>query len=398
MSKQEDVTTPTQSEAVTFLEVKVPEANRSIFPDGIKTSGQHAPIEQHLRGFEEFPKVISGRTAWKAEKLSANPQKWIHHLTHEELTELGLASDRFLQSGEKLTSINKQMCPILETWREECIDGKGFVLFKGLPVGSWGRIKAAVAFMGLSCYFGNLITMNAEGLLLGHITDQGHDPNQLENVKISRTNAPQLFHTDECDIVGLLCLAKAKEGGLSTVVSAHTVWNALIQRNIEAAKTLAAPIWYVDRKGEQSAGEKEWIKTPVFLLERGTKGRVYVKWDKSFVTTLARFSDKGILPSLSSAQISAMNVLEKTCQELALHMELEVGDIQMCSCVSVLHARSGFIDQAPPAPPRHLFRTWIATQESEGGWKLPYHDSNHPKRGGNQKDDTAPIAEPLIVA
>lgn len=49
------------------------------------------------------------------------------------------------------------MNPLLEAYREECIDGKGFVLLKGIPIEKWGRVKAAMAFMGLSLYFGNLI-------------------------------------------------------------------------------------------------------------------------------------------------------------------------------------------------------------------------------------------------
>lgn len=92
-----------------------------------------------------------------------------------------------------------------------------------------------------------------------------------------------------------------------------------------------------------------------------------------------------------------MNSLENTCQELALHMELEVGDIQICSCVSLLHAQSGFTDHLQPPPPRHLFRTWIGTLEYEGGWALPYHDSNYSERGGIQVEDNPPVAEPLWV-
>jgi len=37
-------------------------------------------------------------------------------------------------------------------------------------------------------------------------------------------------------------------------------------------------------------------------------------------------------------------------------------------------------------------RLWLATPENEGGWKLPFPDSKHKKRGGVQVDDTAPKA------
>ena len=36
-------------------------------------------------------------------------------------------------------------------------------------------------------------------------------------------------------------------------------------------------------------------------------------------------------------------------------------------------------------------RLWLATPESEGGWKLPFHDSTEKKRGGIQVNDQPPV-------
>ena len=45
----------------------------------------------------------------------------------------------------------------------------------------------------------------------------------------------------------------------------------------DVAKLLTEPIWYFDRKGETSKGQKEWIRTSVFYLETGDSPRVYSK-------------------------------------------------------------------------------------------------------------------------
>lgn len=76
----------------------------------------------------------------------------------------------------------------------------------------------------------------------------------------------------------------------------------------------------------------------------------------------------------------------------SLHMVLEVGDIQFLSNEHVLHARTAYTDHPPPAPRRHLMRLWLATPESEGGWRLPFADSLEKKRGGIQVDDVPPVA------
>jgi hypothetical protein len=80
---------------------------------------------------------------------------------------------------------------------------------------------------------------------------------------IRSTAARQFFHTDAADIVGLLCLHKAKEGGESDVVSAHNLWNVLQAERPDIAEILSQPIWYFDRKGEVSQGQNGWVQKAV---------------------------------------------------------------------------------------------------------------------------------------
>ncbi|KAL4768761.1 hypothetical protein BDW60DRAFT_196474 [Aspergillus nidulans var. acristatus] len=373
-------------------------APRDIFPDGLKTTGQHPPIYEELHPFEDFPKSISGRTLWKAEDYKDAPEKWTHRFTAEEIEELSATADAFLASKTPLTGISKSNFPLpklsglLYELRDDLLNGKGFILFKGFPVQEWGNHKSAVAYMGLGTYLGYFVSQNSRGHVLGHVKDLGEDPTQIDSVRIYRTNARQYFHADDSDIVGLLCIARALEGGESDIVSTHHVYNTLAAERPDVLKTLIEPIWYFDRKGETSKGQEEYIRTSVIYLERGDNPRVYTKWDPYYVRSLTRFSDAGLIPPLSDRQIEALEVLEQTCQRLSLHMILEVGDIQFVSNSHVLHARTAYKDYAPPAPRRHLMRLWLSTPESEGGWRLPFWDSNEKKRGGVQVDDTPPVA------
>ncbi|KAK7521581.1 hypothetical protein IWZ03DRAFT_368957 [Phyllosticta citriasiana] len=372
--------------------------DRNVFPDGIKTSGQHAPLYDLLRPYEDFPKEITGPTVWSADDYKNNPERWTHPFSEEEVAELGAAADKFIADGIPLTGISKEnfvipkLSQTMTALRNELLNGKGFILFKGFPVQQWGVHKSAVAYMGLGCYLGYFVSQNGLGHVLGHVKDVGDDPTQIDSVRIYRTTARQFFHADDSDIVGLLCMARALEGGESDIVSSHNVWNVLQRERPDVARTLTEPIWYFDRKGETSVGEEEWIRTSVFYLETGDNPRVYSKWDPYYVRSLTRFSSAGLIPPLSAAQLDALTVLEETCQRLALHMILEVGDIQFLSNEHVLHARTAYKDYPPPAPRRHLMRLWLSTPQSEGGWRLPFHDADEKKRGGIQVDDTPPRA------
>ena len=170
-------------------------ANKSLFPDGLKTSGQHNPIYSRLRPYSNFPKEISGPTVWKAEDYRDNPERWTHVFSDEEIAELSKAADDFISSGTPLTGITKALFPLpklgafLGTVNKELLNGKGFILFKGVPVQDWSLEKSAVAYMGLGSYFGYFTSQNGRGHVLGHVKDLGEDASRPDKVRIYRTNA-----------------------------------------------------------------------------------------------------------------------------------------------------------------------------------------------------------------
>ena len=88
-------------------QAKNAEAPRSIFPDGIRTSGQHPPLYDALKPYSEFPTEITGPTLWKKEDYENKPERWTHPFTDEEIQELSDTADAFIASGTPLTGISK---------------------------------------------------------------------------------------------------------------------------------------------------------------------------------------------------------------------------------------------------------------------------------------------------
>ena len=86
------------------IEKKVP---ASIFPDGIKTSGQHPPLYHQLSPYRDFPDQIYGPTVWDANDYKNNSERWTHWLTDDEIAELSEAADSFRSTGIPLTGISK---------------------------------------------------------------------------------------------------------------------------------------------------------------------------------------------------------------------------------------------------------------------------------------------------
>ena len=123
----------------------------------------------------------------------------------------------------------------LDALRDDLLNDKGFILFKKFPADQWNNHKNAVAYMGLGTYLGYFVSQNGRGHVLGHVKDTGDDATKIDKVRIYRTTARQFFHADDSDIVGLLCLHRAQEGGESDLVSMHHVWNTLQKEHPDVA-------------------------------------------------------------------------------------------------------------------------------------------------------------------
>ena len=96
------------------------------------------------------------------------------------------------------------MSGFLESVRAELLNGKGFILFRGFPVEKWGNKKAAVAYMGLGTYLGYFVSQNGKGHVLGHVKDLGEDAQQIDKVRIYRTNARYRKARYGCNLPRLL--------------------------------------------------------------------------------------------------------------------------------------------------------------------------------------------------
>lgn len=294
--------------------------------------------------------------------------------------------------------------PFFDKLKLELIDGRGFILFKNIPVNEWSNLKCAVTYLGLGTYFGYFTSQNGKGHILGHVQNLSEDQSKSNvPIRIYRTNKKQFFHTDGSDLVGLLCMSKAMEGGESDIASTHLVYNILQKEYPEVVRELVKPEWWYDRKGEVSEGEEGYFRRAVFMLEPDAdpaRRRVQAKYDPMNVTTLQRFNTgpDAVIPPLSPAQEHAIKVLDEVASRVALHMILDPGDIQLLANTHIFHARTAYTDwpagsvdeEGRARKQRQLMRLWLATPEEEGGWKVPFVDSKEKKRGGVQVDDVAP--------
>ncbi|KAJ3561632.1 hypothetical protein NPX13_g8867 [Xylaria arbuscula] len=190
------------------LKRRVKTADLAIFPDGLKTSGQHPPLYNQIYPYSAFPQHIEGSTVWRPEDYANNPERWVHQFSPLETEEISRAADEFIASGLPITGITKENFPLpsldgnLAAMRRELLNGKGFMLFKrGIPVNEWGNYKSAVAYFGLGVHIGYPVSQNRNGHILGHVQSLDVDGSKTDSVRIYKTTARQVsrcgFHAPE---------------------------------------------------------------------------------------------------------------------------------------------------------------------------------------------------------
>ena len=213
--------------------------------------------------------LIEGPSAWIGADMRGREAEWTYCLSSSEIAEIEAALKSVLARGIDIADIRREdfplptLGPVLDRLRGEVLVGRGFVLLRGVPVEGRPIAESATAYWGIGTYFGSARSQNAHGHLLGHIYDLGGSSAANPNIRSYATSERQNFHIDRSDVVALLCLRRAKSGGLSAIVSSMTVHNVMAERRPDLLERLYQP-FPVDRRGEVPEGKGPFYEAPVF--------------------------------------------------------------------------------------------------------------------------------------
>ena len=222
--------------------------------------------------------------------MAANPQRWLVHLDEKDIADLEQAAKHFLSLERDVGTIVSEDFPLrhfndhLAELQEELLHGTGVEVIRGLPVDHYDQRFAATIFCGIGSHLGSARSQNAQGHILGHVRDIGANANDA-NTRIYQTAERQTFHTDSADVVGLLCIREAKEGGMSLLVSAETIFNRMRKLRPDLLNLLFDPI-ATDRRGEIPDGEKAYMEIPPLSWH---DGKLTVFYQRQYIDSAPAF-------------------------------------------------------------------------------------------------------------
>jgi alpha-ketoglutarate-dependent taurine dioxygenase len=309
------------------------------------------------------PEPLELHAEWRASDI-ADRALWTYRLTDSDVAELEAALAHARARCPDVLDITRDDFPLptlaarIARFEDELIDGRGFQLISGLPVERYSDADASAIYWGIGMHLGTPWPQNKHGHLLGDVTDQGRyesDPTARGN-ELGPVGMP--YHSDGSDLVGLMCLRKARSGGLSTVANAVAAHNEIVRTQPDLAALLYQPAIY-DFRGEQPPGNAPTYEVPIFTRHRD---RLFVRYIRPYIESARRHPG---VPPISRAHREAFDLLDRLCcdPDFNVYMDFQPGDMQFINNYHVLHARTAFEDHPEPGRKRFLKRLWLETRK-----------------------------------
>ncbi len=307
-----------------------------------------------------LPTQITRPSAWVGIDMAGDHSKWLYHLTSADVQDLEDAAKHFLGLSRDIGEISSEDFPLghfsghLRQLKEKLLHGVGVEVIRGLPIGSYSQEFVATIFCGVGAHLGSARSQNAQGHILGHVRDTGGIASDV-NTRFYQTSERQTFHTDSADVVGLLCIREAMEGGKSLLVSVETIYNRMRHERPDLLPLLFETV-ATDRRGEVPEGAKPFFEIPVLSWQAGL---LTAQYQRQYINSAQRFPDAR---KLSDRYVEALDYFDKLANDPEIHfsMQLEAGDIQFVYNHSQLHDRTRYTDWTDSKKRRHLFRLWLS--------------------------------------
>lgn len=302
---------------------------------------------------------ITSAAAWRGDELGKSDE-WVYLLTDEQVAELEDAGRRFVLDDPDLRHVQAGDYPIpslagaLAAWGHDVDAGRGFVLVRGLRPQLYSDAMSAAIYYILSLHLGEPMPLGYDQDLFDHVyatSDKTMDDPTALSARV-RDKLP--FHSDSSDIVGLMCLRPAREGGASCLVSGAAIYNEILARRPDLVPLMYEPLHWDWRRQDHQAPANTYTSPMVSI----TDGVFSMYAGALYVLTAQDYPE---VPRLRPEQIELLHLFDEIAMEpgLSIEMDFRPGDIQWLSNYAALHSRTEFVDWPEPHRRRHLLRVWL---------------------------------------
>ncbi len=329
---------------------------------------------------EKFNKKVADGTLWFAKDLQDRAD-WLNVLSLDRQLELLRALEVAKDHGCTIATIGRDDFPLpelgpgLDELSRELDKGVGFAVLRGIPLAGLPLEDIELLYAGLTSHLGKKINQDTHGTLIDRVYDQKKNYDDIR-VRGYTTSAQLTPHCDTGDLVSLLCVRPAKQGGINNISCAMAIHNELLEYWPDYLEPLFRGFYY-NIRGNGPLGKYQDItahRVPVFSYY---KGMLSCRYNQKAILTAPELLQSEPLSGFE--QLAVNKVAELAMRDdIRFDVHLESGDLAFLNNNTVLHNRDHFIDHEDEALRRLLLRQWINLHEAR---ELTYDFADHYNTG-----------------
>jgi hypothetical protein len=343
---------------------------------------------------------IEGPSAWRSDSFASRAE-YTNVIDAGALAELHAALSSPAIAGKNYAAITRDdfRLPKFEAFmqgvRREIYESnrRGFSIVSGIDGARYSVRDLEKIYWITGLYLGDPVSQSAAGDTLGYVEDRT-PKGGLQTARGYTSSRKLGLHTDSCDVVGLMCVRQAREGGVSIISSVHSTFNDILEQDPDVLPLLFRGFHY-HRRGEQQEGEAiiTPYHVPVFHFHEGALFSHYVRG-------IVEVAYRDLRQPLTAQEVRALDVFDKhaSSERNVLTFTLQPGEMLLANNYTTTHARSEFVDWEEKERKRLLLRLWL---QSQPRWQLPkeFNSFENPsgRIGIDPKEGGAPAGADFTV-
>jgi hypothetical protein len=237
---------------------------------------------------------------------------------------------------------------LLDRVRDVIMNGRGILIVSGVTPERFSEEDFERIYWGFGTHLGVGAVQSGNGDRLGYVQNRPDD-----EVKRGYRSLRELhMHTDSYEIVGLMCVRKAKSGGMSGLASSLSIHNEILRTRPDLLPPLYRGFRIASEEARFSSKAVTDEAMPVFCY---VDGKVSCMYEPSHMRNAEALVGP-MPPDLAEALDYFDGIANR--EDMALRFLLEPGDMMLWHNYLNLHSRTAFEDD--PRSPRLLLRLWLS--------------------------------------
>ncbi|MFO1313243.1 MAG: TauD/TfdA family dioxygenase [Burkholderiales bacterium] len=296
-------------------------------------------------------RIIDHPSAWTPATIGSK-EGLKHWLTEEELAaiEVLLERTRHMKPQEvtRADFDHPTLNRLLDRVRDVIMNGRGILIVSGITPTRFSEEQFERIYWGFGTHLGVGAVQSANGDRLGYVQA---DPKDVV-MRGYRSPKELHMHTDSYEVIGLMCVRRAKSGGMSGLAPSLSIHNEILQKRPDLLPPLYRGFRIASEEARFSSKAITDDEMPVFSW---VDGKLSCMYEPSHMKNAAELLG-GMPDDLAEALDYFDGIANR--EDMALRFLLEPGDMMLWHNYLNLHSRTAFEDD--PRSPRKLLRLWLS--------------------------------------